>query len=230
MYKCFLTKPWAGNGNHRILNRLQVLYVRYKFLAVSFVVSFCAIVSGCGKSETTPTTAQTANPASPMRQAISNFQSASKDDAIATVVSKFFEAVRASDNQTARAHLTPAAVQRMEQLGLDFILPISKAAQFKIGSSQLLDESSAAVDTIWTEPDAEGKLQQEPLTVVLKRRDLRWEIMAVFTDMGDASDGIVFEAPNKPFSFSLLEEKMDPQSQTVPQQANRPAVQDPFRQ
>ena len=190
---------------------------------VGLLICTIALATGCGKS------------ASPAQQQIS---SAPTNDPIARIAYEFLEAVRSSDNDAARSKLTPLAIQRMAELGMDFMLPISENAQFSVSKADLIEADIAAVDTVWTEIDTDGQAIREELTVVLKRNQGRWGIMAVLAGMGpnQAPDGIDFEKPNQPFNFAALAADPDAAnataapSQSVPQQAVRPTGQDPFRQ
>lgn len=194
---------------------------------VGMLIGTLLVFSGCGKS-----------PTSSEQQVASPPAGAPPTDPIATIAYDFLEAVRSSDNEAARAKLTPLAIQRMAELGMDFLLPISKGAQFSVSKAELIENDIAAVDTIWTEVDAGGQPFREELTVVLKLGEGRWGIMAVLSGMGpnQEPDGIDFEKPDQPFNFAALASKpaavgaTTPASNSTPQQATLPAAQDPFRQ
>ncbi|MGI9430449.1 MAG: hypothetical protein ACR2NM_17445 [Bythopirellula sp.] len=193
-----------------------------KFL-LGLLIGSVMLVTGCAKS------------ASPVQQQAGRPPT---NDPIALIAYEFLEAVRSSDNDTARAKLTPLAIQRMAELGMDFMLPISETAQFSVSNAELIEADIAAVDTVWTEIDASGQPFREELTVVLKSNQGRWGIMAMLAGMGpnQEPDGIDFEKPNQPFNFAALASEpaaggaTSVPSNSVPQQATRPAGQDPFRQ
>jgi len=192
----------------------------HKFF-ICLMIGVWAVAIGCGKSSSTPVQPASASPSS-----------AHPNDPIALIAYEFLDAVRASNNDAARARLTPLAVRRMAELGMDFLLPISESAQFSVSKADYIEDDIAAVDTVWTETDANGQVQREELTVVLKRNDGQWGIMAVLAGMGSNQepDGIDFEKPNQPFNFAALAEGPSPNGNAVPQQASRPLAQDPFRQ
>ena len=189
---------------------------------VGLLICTLIVAAGCGKSSNSP------NPQA----------SSPPNDPIGKIAFEFLDAVRSSNNDAARSKLTPLAIQRMAELGMDFMLPISEGARFSVSTADLIEDNIAAVDTIWTETDANGQTMQEELTVVLKLNEGRWGIMAVLAGMGtnEQPDGIDFEKPNQPFNFAALAAEPAASGTTttpassVPQQATRPTAQEPLRQ
>jgi len=185
------------------------------------MICLFVVTQGCGKTD---------SDSAP--QANSPRANTPPNDPIALIAYEFLDAVRASNNDAARARLTPLAVQRMAELGMDFELPMSESAEFSVSKADLFQTNMAAVDTVWTEIDAQGKTQREDLTVVLKYGNGQWAIMAVLAGIGNGQDpdGIDFEKPDQPLSFSDLTGTL-PSNKRTPQQAARPAsAQDPFLQ
>lgn len=185
---------------------------------------------GCGSADST-----TAPPVAKAKTSTSPAPS----DPIAQVAYQFFDAVLTSNRDAARQQLTPLAVRRMNELGLDFLLPLSESSKFSIGTTEVIDEHMAAVDSIVTEVDASGQTIREKITVVLRMDQGRWGVMGVVTGMGanEQLDGFNFEKPDQPFSASSFDPETttniasgSTQQNSIPQQAARPQAQDPFRQ
>lgn len=183
---------------------------------------------GCGSGDSAPATIAT-------NQGASN---GSQNDPIAEVAYNFFDAVLASDKDKARAQLTPLAVQRMAELGMDFLLPVSESSKFTVGKSDIIEGNMAAVDAVLTEVDQSGQPIREEITVVLKRTGNAWGVMGVVTGMatGEQIDGFNFEKPDQPFSASTFGEQPTTNiasgaapTSSADQQATRPAAEDPFR-
>ena len=199
----------------------------YSFLAFTLV--------GCGESQPAATstlgTANTATDDGTLAGPAALQDQVAPNDPIAALVFEFFNAVRARDENAAKGLLTPKAVQRMAELQMDFNLPVSNAATFQVSASELLESDIAYVDTTWNEADADGQMQQDQLTVLLKLDGGRWFVKAVVSGLGTQfQDGIVFEEPDQPFSNALLSRNMDPASVATPQQAALPQVDAAVRQ
>ena len=218
--------PRAKNGFPGTLLKVDAM----RKLFVGLIVGVLVTANGCGQSDSTPA-----------QQASSPTGSATPPtDPVALVAYNFFDAVLASDRDAARAQLTSVAVQRMAELGMDFLLPISESSKFSVGEAVVIEEGMAAVDTVLTEVDATtGQPVREEITVVLRLDQGKWGVMGVVTGMGqnEQLDGFNFEKPDQPFTATTF----DPESKDniaggsspssiVPQQAARPAAQDPFRQ
>lgn len=205
----------------------------HKFF-VCLTIGMLATVNGCGQSESAP--AQQAN--SPSKNASSSTNSnVQPTDPIAKVAYEFFEAVLASNKDAARAKLTSLAVQRMNEVGMDFLLPVSESSKFSVNGVELIEEDMAAVDTVLTEVDTKGQTVKEEITVVLRLENGKWGVMGVVTFLGpnqQVVDGFNFEKPDQPFNPATFADSSTAESskpsKTVPQQATRPAAQDPFRQ
>jgi hypothetical protein len=168
-------------------------------------------VAGCGSQSTSESSATPA-----------------PSDPVARVVYDFLEAVRIGDTDTASSQLTPLALQRTNELDLNFSPPGSATARFQVGAVEMVDAEKAVVECVWTDDDADGKPRDEKITWALKLNAGQWRISGMAADMGPDQLPVVmdFENPGQ-LASRYNSAQTAPQAET-PLQAAQPS-QDPFR-
>ena len=183
--------------------------MRHPLVCLFTPIVALAVFSGCGS------------------QGISDSPSASvPSDPVARVVHEFLEAVRVGDTAASSSRLTPLALQRTNELDLNFSPPGSPTARFKVGAVEMLDAEKAVVECIWTDEDADGTPRDEKITWALKLNASQWRISGMAADMGPEQEPIVMDFEN-PGQLASRYGTVEVQSET-PLQAAQPA-QDPFR-
>lgn len=198
----------------------------HKFLSILLVISLFAVTQGCGKSSPAPT-----------GQTASSTASVAPDESISQVAEVFLDAIRSGNSVVAASQLTPLAQQRMREADMDFELLANPAAKYQIGRVEKLEADEAIVETVWTEPDADGQTQQEQWTLALQSIEGQWRILGIVAETGPNQPPVVmdFEDPGQPVTAPANTAPANtagttPPTNTVPQQATRPTAQDPFRQ
>ncbi len=145
----------------------------------------------------------------------------------AQVVQEFLEAVRQGNTDGASQLLTPLALQRTNEMDLNFSPPGSSTAKFSVGEVEMIDESRAIVRSVWSDLDADGILNDEQITWALKRTTGQWRISGMAAEVAENGPPMVmdFENPGE----SQEPKPSAPASQDAPRQA-RSQAQDPFQQ
>jgi hypothetical protein len=189
-----------------------------------FCIALCIVVAtvGCGaSSEPSNTTAGAA---------------AVPNDPIGRTVHSFLDAIRTGNTEVSSSLLTPLALERIIENEMSFAPPASEQASFKITEIEMFEADKAAVDTVWTDVDADGKPTNEPMTWALKLTDGQWRISGLIAYMGANEPPIVLDFENPDQLFGTPKQTADTQPQPPqeqgsppPRQASQP-TQDPFRQ
>lgn len=169
-----------------------------------------AVFTGCGSQEVT----DSASPSAP-------------SDPVARVVYEFLEAVRVGDTEKSSSRLTPLALQRTNELDLNFSPPGSPTARFTVGAVEMLDAEKAVVECVWTDNDADGTPRDEKITWALKLNAGQWRISGMAADMGPDQEPIVMDFENPGQLASRYGAGQGTPTET-PLQAAQP-TQDPFR-
>ncbi len=197
----------------------------HKYLSMSLIISLFAVTQGCGNSSSTPT-----------GQTGPSTARVAPDESISQVAEVFLNAIRSGNSAVATSQLTPLAQQRMREADMDFELLANPAAKYQIGRVEKLEADEAIVETVWTEPDADGQSQQEQWTLALQSIEGQWRILGIVAETGPNQPPVVmdFEDPGQPVTAPVTAPAntagTSPPTNTVPQQATRPTAQDPFRQ
>jgi hypothetical protein len=178
-----------------------------------FAIGTLAITAGCGSQGTSGSTAAGPVPSDPVAQ----------------VVYEFLEAVRCGDTETSSLRLTPLALQRTNELDLNFSPPGSPTARFAVGAVEMIDAEKAVVECTWTDQDADGVPRDEKITWALKLNAGTWRISGMAADMGPDQPPVVmdFENPGQ-LAPRTNTPVAQPQTSPTPLQAAQPP-QDPFR-
>jgi len=191
----------------------------HKYLSMLLVIGLLTVTQGCGNSGSAPTV-----------QATSSSAGSAPDASIAQVAKVFLEAVRSGNSAVAAAQLTPLAQQRMREADMDFELLANAAAKYEIGRIEKLEPGEAIVESVWTEPGANGQTQQEQWTLALQSIEGQWRILGIVAETGPNQPSVVmdFENPDQPVATPANTARTAQPASTVPQQATRPSAQDPF--
>lgn len=178
-----------------------------------FAMGTLAVSVGCGSQDTPGSTAGGPVPRDP----------------VGRVVYAFLEAVRCGDTETSSSQLTPLALERTNELDLNFSPPGSPTAQFRVGAVEMIDAEKAVVECTWTDQDADGVPRDEKITWALKLNAGAWRISGMAADIGPEQPPVVmdFENPGQLPSRSNTP-AAQPQRGDTPLQAAQPP-QDPFR-
>ena len=184
-----------------------------RHLFLLFAIGTLAASVGCGSQGTTGSTAGGPVPSEP----------------VGRVVYEFLEAVRCGDTEVSSKCLTPLALQRTNEMDLNFSPPGSPTAQFHVGAVEMIDAEKAVVECVWTDQDADGVPRDEKITWALKLNAGEWRISGMAADMGSEQPPVVmdFENPGQLPSRSSTP-AAQPQLGETPLQAAQPP-QDPFR-
>ncbi len=197
----------------------------HKHLLMLLTIGLMTFSQGCGSSGTAPT-----------GQASSAAGSAASDESISQVAQAFLEAIRTGNSGVAASQLTPLAQQRMREADMDFELLSNDAASYQIGRVEQLQEGEAIVETVWTEPAADGQTQQEQWTLALQNFQGQWRILGIVAETGPNQPPVVmdFENPGQPVTAPVTAPantaRTEAPGNRATQQATRPSAQDPFRQ
>ncbi len=190
---------------------------------VGLMIVTVAAASGCGSADSTstPGTSAAVAPGTP------------PSDPIAKVVYDFLAAVKEGDSELASSKLTPLAQQRMKASKQGFALSPDGTASFTIGAVERMQDATdqAAVDAVWMEPDENGKLGEQRWTVALQLGEAGWGIIGIVGEAQPNQPPMIldFEDPGQTYATQQGTTSA-PVLNSVPQQAQRPAAQDPFRQ
>jgi len=197
----------------------------HKSLSMLLVFGLFTVTQGCGNSGSVPA-GQTTSPTADI----------GSGGAIGQVAEIFLDAVRSGNSAVAAAQLTPLAQQRMREADMDFELLANEAAQYQIGLIEKLETDEAIVESVWTEPDADGQTQQERWTLALQSVQGQWRILGIVAETGPNQPPVImdFENPDQAIAPANTASTAPPSTVTsdnkVLQQATRPPAQDPFRQ
>ena len=193
-----------------------------KYLSMLFAICLFVVAQGCGSSSTAPS-----------GQASNTTGGGASDASISQVAQVFLEAVRTGNSSVAASQLTPLAQQRMREAKMDFELLANDAASYQIGQVERLEADEAIVETVWTEPTADGQTQQEQWTLALQNFEGQWRILGIVAETGANQPPVVmdFENPGQPATAPAnTAGTATSGKETSPRQATRPVAQDPFRQ
>jgi hypothetical protein len=187
-------------------------------------IALCVAVTavGCGSSSEPSSAAAGAAAAAP-------------NDPVGQTVYKFLDAIRTGNTEVSSSLLTPLALKRIVENEMSFAPPASEQARFEITKVEMFESDKAAVDTVWSDIDADGKPTNEPMTWALKLTDGQWRISGLIAYMGEDQPPIVLDFENPSQLFGAPQQPSATQPQTVQQpgqpptrQASQP-TQDPFR-
>ncbi|MCH7753216.1 MAG: hypothetical protein IH898_13830 [Planctomycetes bacterium] len=194
---------------------------RIPLLCVALGAALCVVVAtvGCNtSSESSSTSAGGGVPSDP----------------VARTVYVFLDAIRTGNTEVSSSLLTPLALERITENEMSFAPPASEMARFKVGKVEMFEADKAAVDSVWTDVDADGAETNEPMTWALKLADGQWRISGLIAYMGADQPPIVvdFENPDQLFGApqqkSATQQQPQQQGNPSPRQAKGP-TQDPFR-
>ena len=195
-------------------------------LAISAVA--LPIFSGCGAADVAQSTA------------VGSSEGAPPSDPIALVAYEFLDAVRRGDTSTASSRLTPLALQKTNELDLDFSPPGSPTASFQIGEVEIVAADKAVVDSTWSDRDADGKVNSEQIIWALRMSEGKWRISGMAAELSGDRPSVVIDFENPETLVQQPQAPPAPSGENAPPiakaaepagtlQADR-STQDPFQQ
>ncbi len=146
-----------------------------------------------------------------------------EQDSPAEVVVEFLDAVRLGKSEQASAKLTPLALKRIEEEGMDFAPPASETAQFRVGEIEMFEEDKAFVDSVWIEKNADGSPYEENMTWGLRLTELGWRISGMAAHMGPGQPPVLVNFENPGQLIDALSPVGPSQQDGIPRQAMQPS-------
>jgi hypothetical protein len=169
------------------------------------IATVCLTISvGCGSSD--PTSLQAAK----------------------EVTTEFLEGLRTADSETINRLLTPLAQEKIAECEMIFAPPGSDTASYTIERIQEFRPEEVAVETIWSDLDADGKRASDKMTWALKLVDGQWRVYGMAVDEGPNKKEIVFDFEDPTEMLRAQNRSTTVPGNSAPRQANQP-TQDPFR-
>ena len=161
------------------------------------LVAMGLLAFGCNKSNdqgaTPGTPAATSNPASPAPDP------ASQDAKV--VVTRFFEAIRKGDNDTATQLLTTAARKKAEESGRRVAPEAADTARIEVEEAEYPtpEHDIAHVPSKWIDLDETGRPRTDKITWVCRRKPVGWRVggLAAYVFEGEPPVLLNFEEPEK---------------------------------
>ncbi len=142
---------------------------------------------GCGKTEVaeTPVSAQTTS------------QTAAAHPSPTDVVSQFLDQVRrGGEDSGAGQLLTERARQELARIGRS-IQPIgSPDAAFEVTRAEAVEEGSALVHSIWSEPKAEGGRDEFQVVWAVEKESVGWRISGLAMQLEEDAEPIIMDFEN----------------------------------
>jgi hypothetical protein len=103
-------------------------------------------------------------------------------DSPAHTVQMFLAAIRKCDDAEAGRWLTKLALQKTTELKMSIAPPGSQTAQFEVGEVEMV-EGGAHVASTWSDLDADGNRQKEPIVWVVAKEPEGWRICGLATTL-----------------------------------------------
>ena len=167
-------------------------------LTCVFLLTWCLLATGCGKSDKPATPAETGgsssgNASDPAAAgATPNAASATPAEA----VNSFFKALRDGDEQTVTLLLTERAREESKKNGVAINPPGDAQAVFAVGEVAVLPEGGAHVRGAWTETTSQGT-QTIDIVWILRQEAAGWRIAGLAARTNDENVVLNFEDPTE---------------------------------
>lgn len=124
---------------------------------------------------------------------------ASATEPAKATVAQFLGAIKRGDDDAARGMLTRVARAKCEELGLSMAPPVSPAATYAIGESEVVGESGDVVHvaTTWTETDENGFTTSDNVVWVVRLDPEGWRVVGLAMRVFDNAPPLLinFEDP-----------------------------------
>lgn len=167
-------------------------------LAIAAVLA--VLVSGCGKTDSNPSTASTGTEAAaPAGDNVA--QSETKLEPPAAAAQEFLEALRTGNDEKASQMLTSLAREKTASLNRNVTPPASDTARFSVGKVDYINNDGARVACTWTDLDEEGQAKTDVAIWVLRCEEGKWRVAGVAAQVfpGEAPLLLNFEDPEDMF-------------------------------
>jgi hypothetical protein len=154
----------------------------------STLICIVGVLAGCGQQSGTNSPAGAGAPSAGQAAV----------DSPAHTVQMFLTAIRNSDDAEAGRWLTKLALQKTTELKMSIAPPGSETAEFEVGEVELV-EGGAHVASTWSDLDADGNRQKEPIVWVVAHEPEGWRICGLATTLFEEKLPIVlnFEDPEE---------------------------------
>jgi hypothetical protein len=115
----------------------------------------------------------------------------------AEVVAQFLDCLRRGDEVTTEQLLTKVAREEVAKHELEVAPPGSPTATFQIGETREVETGRALVESMWTEPSADGKEPTKTGVVFdVRLEEGGWRLAGMVIDMGANSEAIIVDFEN----------------------------------
>jgi hypothetical protein len=163
---------------------------RMRWLVISSILA--VLVTGCGKSSTTPQVATDAGTGS---------ENGVKLDGPAAAAYEFLEALRTGNDERAAKMLSAAARDKAASLNRNVTPPASDTARFTVGKVDYVNDDGARVACTWTDIDDAGQPKTDQAIWALRREQQEWRIVGVAAQIfpGEPPLLLNFEDPDDMF-------------------------------
>ncbi|MEQ8838126.1 MAG: hypothetical protein RID07_15070 [Lacipirellulaceae bacterium] len=95
---------------------------------------------------------------------------------------EFLDALRKGKTDAANSHLTPVALELLQQSDSCIVMPASETAQFRVGKVEKHDSERATVDAVWSDLDVDGNRVDEVMLWALRLVEGRWRVSGMVAD------------------------------------------------
>jgi hypothetical protein len=189
------------------VKEVEQMKYRWTFLAFSAVVLGALV--GCGGPE-------------------------EEEETPAQAVAHFLDAVRRGDDQAATAMFTPLAREKANEIGLAVAPRGSDTATFEVGKTEYPSESTAHVQSTWSDLGEDGQRHSDAIQWSLEKLSEGWRVAGMTATVfpGEPPLELSFEDPEEMLRKldALRTEMARRNQQPTSRQASQPEVsEDSFR-
>lgn len=166
----------------------------WRWLASCMAISLS--LAGCGGSDKTES-AETSAPAAKEAgdRAATTAEPTKSEDATAgprAALTKFLTAIKSGDDNAAAAMLTPLALQKTTEFGLNVTPEKSDTAKFRVTDVEMKGTTGAYAACEWTEVDDHGATSTDQVVWVMALQESGWRIAGMVAKIFPDMDAIVF--------------------------------------
>jgi hypothetical protein len=164
--------------------------------AASVSISLVTIGCGGGSDKQAATDAGSASASeqaeseTPTKTTAAKSKDATDEPKVA--LEKFLRAIKAGDDETAAAMLTPLAREKTAEMGLNVAPPGSDTATFEVVDIEMKGTTGAYVACKWNEIDEQGETSTDQVVWVMAKQEDGWRIAGMVAKIFPDLDAIVF--------------------------------------
>ena len=149
-----------------------------RYAMAALLAVFPRLLIGCGQSSNSPV--------------------GDRSPSAAEAVARFYEALRAGDNEAIEALLTDRAREEAARHGLGIQSHTSESLQYEIVRTDYVTEArdGAHVVSLWTDADATGRAETAEVIWVLRRQPDGWRIAGMATPAAERQPPLPFDVEN----------------------------------